>query len=112
MKATGNAFGQTGTTAGLFFQFSRGSSPTLIGNVGTVGALSGAANTGSPPLLALDAPGTASSQAYTVYCKETGATGTFNGGTGTSTMTLEEIMGSMPDPANDNIDPGVFSATG
>lgn len=64
-----------------------------------------------------------SSITYTVYATSSAGTTGVNGqaaawftsGTGNLGNTFlraEEIMGAMPEPANDNIDPGVFSATG
>lgn len=94
VRATGNANGASGNGVSLNFQFSRGSSPTLIGNVGVIGAVTGVNANGSVPLLALDAPGVVTATAYTAYCKNGGGSGTFNGSTDhISTMTLEEIQG-------------------
>jgi Phage Tail Collar Domain len=96
IRVQGAAKGVTGVAAELYFQLSRGSGPALIGNLGSGGPATGSTVDFTSPLLAVDAPGVASSQSYTVYCKENGAAGTFNGsnsGTGVSTMTLEEIMG-------------------
>ncbi len=34
------------------------------------------------------------------------------GGTGSTFLRIDEIMGALPEPVNDNIDPGVYSLTG
>lgn len=64
-------------------------------------------------LHAMDFPGSASAQTYVVKVNENGTTDssgfpTTNGGV----IFLEEIMGVLDEPANDNIHPGVFSLTG
>jgi hypothetical protein len=69
------------------------------------------------PLGGLDAPGSASQQTYEVCIKNStgGDTVTYcstSGATPACTIQVEEIMGALDKPANDNINPGLYSRIG
>jgi hypothetical protein len=106
VRATANIAGTSGAAQTGNARFSRGTVPTLIGMTGVTGGggiASGGLNS-TVPVRVLDAPGTASSISYYIYC-----TSNVNGGyvAGTSLgsdIVLEEIMGWL-EPANDNTIP-------
>lgn len=101
--------GVAGGSGSNAVQISRGSSPTLLGQPATSAVVSGGTPQYGLSLEAVDRPQTTSAQAYTTYCKFNGAAGTDQGGT----MSLYEIMGfDVRQPANDNLNPGMFSHTG
>ncbi len=92
---------------------------TGIGTAVLTGPFSGSAATNpsavvgsNTNILVLDAPGTVSSTAYAVKLKSTDNTSTVSFPAASGVIILDEIMGALPDPANDNIDPGVYSLTG
>ena len=92
--------GLTGAALAAACQISRGTSPTLIGSISYPGNTAGASNlTGSNE--AIDAPGTSSSVTYALYCKASTSSWTFNYYSA-AVITLEEIMGALDAPANDN----------
>jgi len=85
--------------------------------VGALAALSTNGVNNTPVSVSgLDAPGTASSTTYQVCINlNVSGTSTWNNTatlTPTATISGSEIQGALPEPANDNIDPGVFSSVG
>lgn len=93
-------------------QMYRGS--TAIGAVGAMWS-SVASLAFSLPFSGLDAPFTTSATTYVLKGGFAGTTGTGSipaVNTQSATEVLEEIQGALPEPANDNIDPGVFALTG
>lgn len=108
-----NGSGGVGATANA--QIRRGTST----GVGSVAQLSTASSinaiTAQVTLDAFDLPATTSATSYTVYVWETNAGGNavWNGSTLTTTLVINEIMGfDVREPANDNLNPGVFSQAG
>lgn len=105
-----HAEGTESTTAGTpVAQLSRGTGPTLFGNLATTAPV--AANVpGFVTMTGIDMPNSTSSQTYSVYILNAAAGGnpTWNpsltGTTPTSMMEIYEIMGTLTDPANDNGD--------
>lgn len=114
IKVTAAVAVASNNLSGSAMILSRGTGPTLIGPRLLTGGPSVPPNTASVTLFTLDFPATVSSQAYYVYGQSSGSsTTTVNTSPGTSTIDLEEIMGfDLREPANDNINPGVYSLTG
>ena len=117
-QATGS-FGcyNTSTAVNCEAQIYRGTS-TPFGSQMTAGLY--ATNTtyinGGPPM-GMDAPATTSSTAYTVYVWALTNTTEYLfpwtvGQSNTALIRLDEIMGALDCPANDNVNPGVFALTG
>lgn len=102
----------SGTNNLQFAQMYRGS--TALGAFSTMFSTAASEPYGIS-FVGLDAPGTTSA---TTYVLKGGAgpgvgTGSIPAVTNYSaTEVLDEIMGALPEPANDNIDPGVFALTG
>ena len=84
----------------------RGAS-TAIGNQPSVKSN----NSFAVSMEALDAPGTVSTTTYAVYVWGT-SNATWNSATVRCVLVIEGIMGALDTPANDNINPGIFSQTG
>lgn len=104
------ADGVLSTTSGTpLSQLSRGTSPTLIGNLESPQPTV-ANQTMVTHLKALDAPNTASATSYFVFIRNAAAGGNpswnfaVTGATPTAAMMLWEIMGAIDVPANDNGD--------
>lgn len=98
---------------------------TTVVNAGAVVGSTAATALFSVPLsyqvLAPSSGGTPSATVYAIYVIGTGSSSSnaINQGTAAlftgaaiSNLTVEEIMGALPEPANDNINPGVLSLTG
>jgi hypothetical protein len=118
------AFGTINSTSSsqhVLVQIYRGTGSTAIGNICAVAAAgNGVAfgGTGTANYV-LDNPASASSVQYGVYIKDATSTpswiflGTNSSiPTNTGVMTMEEIMGALDEPANDNVNPGTYSLTG
>lgn len=72
-----------------------------------------ASGANSMTMVGLDAPGSVSAQTYVLKGTAVSGTGSIPAvNTDSATEILEEIMGALPETANDNIDPGVYSMTG
>lgn len=114
VRTSGSAYSTSGSNIwGL--QLVRGS--TLIGVPAAIIFGAGGSGGSAISLETLDAPGVVSSISYSIYGKIAGGStleypnsATVGGGV---SLVLEEIMGfNLDEPANDNINPGVFTATG
>jgi hypothetical protein len=92
--------GLSGSTLNALCRLSRGTSPTLIGSVSTPFGIASSGDLGGSNS-AVDAPGTASSVTYALYCSASASSWTFNYYTA-AVITLQEIMGALDAPANDN----------
>lgn len=92
----------------FFLQLLRGS--TAIGFPVGVLATSNATNTFPISLRALDAPNATGSTTYKVQGKASGGnTLNFPAANSGADLSLHEIMSALPEPANDNINPGLLS---
>ncbi len=101
---------QTGGHTGTI-RISRGTTPTLIGPTANYNIVTVAGAT-QLPLEALDNPATTSSVSYYIYGTSDSNNQAIVNSTGTSEIILEEIMGKLDEPVNDNVNPGVFAMTG
>lgn len=85
-------------------QISRGSGPTLIGNVAVFFVNNSSFSSSALINFALDKPNTTSSTSYTVYFGQSGGSSTaiYLQGGGTGIIVVDEIMGALPEPVNDD----------
>ena len=102
--ADGSVEGASGASVIYNTQLSRDASPTLIGNQDQL-ALASSATTSinGAHMRALDAPGIGTTTTYYVYiwCSTT-CTAAWNPGAVPALISVEEIMGALDPPANDN----------
>lgn len=110
IRATTMGSMTSSSTGTLGLQFQRGS--TLIG--GPVSFLPAGSGMIVPTgIIVYDAPGVATSTTYSFQGKTSTGTLSFPGSGSTTIIELQEIMGfDLREPANDNLHPGVLSATG
>jgi hypothetical protein len=103
------AFGMLGgsSTGAAISSIYRGTS-TAIGSQG----IAGQSSQGAVPMYAFDAPGVVTSTSYTVYFWAAAGNGLWNAAAIPAALVLEEKQGALDKPANDNINPGIFSQTG
>lgn len=123
VTATGTVLHNSGPTVNsnaTILQIYRATGTTAIGNMTAVGGFGGTAARVGVACEAWDSPQTASSTQYGLYIVQSTGTNTStfldttqSVGTNTGVMVIKEIMGfDLREPANDNINPGVFTATG
>ena len=104
IKVQASGTGESSDNAGKFQAELRRGASTAIGNLAEVATSTGGNALGSVTLQALDAPGVATSTTYAVYIAESNNTtnGIWNPGSIQSVLMIDEIMGALPEPANDN----------